>query len=226
MYDALTLYYFSPTGGTAKVADIVCGALAKSVTRVDLADKQLTDLGTPRTNLIVIAAPVFVGRIPAFCMDKLSTLQGAGKQAVTLAVYGNRDYDDALLELNDCLQQRGFDVIGSAACIAQHSQVPELAAGRPDETDRQGLIAFAASLLQNPRQLGEVPGNRPYRARVPASTAPYITSIAVSTVPSGSSMSNTAIPRSARDSAPPFSDCTSRRREINACWLPGAPMDA
>ena len=175
MYDALTLYYFSPTGGTAKVADIVCGALAKSVTRVNLADKQLTDLGTPRTNLIVIAAPVFVGRIPAFCMDKLNTLQGAGKQAVTLAVYGNRDYDDALLELNDCLLQRGFDVIGSAACIAQHSQVPELAAGRPDETDRQGLIAFAASLLQNPRQLGEVPGNRPYRARVPASTAPYTT---------------------------------------------------
>ena len=63
MHHELTLYFFSPTGGTAKVADIVCGALAASVQKIDLADKTLTDLATPATDLIVVAAPVFVGRI-------------------------------------------------------------------------------------------------------------------------------------------------------------------
>ena len=173
MHHELTLYFFSPTGGTAKVADIVCGALAASVQKIDLADKTLTDLATPATDLIVVAAPVFVGRIPAFCMDKLCTLRGEGKCAVTLAVYGNRDYDDALLELNDCLTQQGFTVIASAACNAQHSQLPELAAGRPDDTDRQGLLDFAAKILEKaPTAVPQVPGNRPYRDLIPPAAIP------------------------------------------------------
>lgn len=175
MAQALTLYYFSPTGGTLNVADIVCRTLTDSVIQINLADRQLTDLGTPQTERIVVAAPVFVGRIPTFCMEKLHTLQGAGKQAVTLAVYGNRDYDDALLELNDCLAECGFTVIGSAACNAQHSQLPELAAGRPDETDRLGLIQFAEQLRSKSNPVPEVPGNRPYRPLGPAAAAPYST---------------------------------------------------
>ena len=176
MLDSVTLYYFSPTGGTLKTADIVCSALAANTIRVDLADRSLTDLGTPETDLIVIAAPVFVGRNPAFFMEKLATLQGAGKCAITMAVYGNRDYDDALLELNDCLIEKGFTVIGSTACIAQHSQLPELAAGRPDAFDRQGLAKFAADCLAKaPTAVAQVPGNRPYRALMPASAVPFTT---------------------------------------------------
>ena len=38
-----------------------------------------------------------------------------------IAVYGNRDYDDTLLEMKDILTERGFTVIAGLAAIAQHS---------------------------------------------------------------------------------------------------------
>ena len=176
MLSHITLYYFSPTGGTKKTADIVCHALAEQVTAIDLGDRTLPTPPQPDTDLIVAAAPVFAGRIPAFLADKLSALQGSGKCAVTLAVYGNRDYDDALLELNDTLTACGFAVIGSGAVIAQHSQLPELAAGRPDAADRENLAAFAESVLAKLAK-GDttpvtVPGSRPYKKRSPNAVAP------------------------------------------------------
>ena len=41
MLSHITLYYFSPTGGTKKTADIVCHALAEQVTAIDLGDRTL-----------------------------------------------------------------------------------------------------------------------------------------------------------------------------------------
>lgn len=179
MRNHVTLYYFSPTGGTKAVADILCSALAASVTAIDLGARTAAVPAVPADTLTVVAAPVFVGRIPAFVMDKLHTLQGCGRDAVALAVYGNRDYDDALLELSDCLTECGFHLLAAGACIAQHSQLPELAAGRPDGTDRAGLRAFAASILEKLASGSysnlRIPGNRPYRDRLPASTTPRTT---------------------------------------------------
>lgn len=179
MLHNLTLYYFSPTGGTRKCADIVCHALAQSVTAVDLGRRDLPALFQPESSLIVVAAPVFAGRIPAFFLEKLAGLQGKGRYAVTLAVYGNRDYDDALLELNDALSDCGFAVIASGAVIAQHSQVPELAAGRPDEVDRENLVDFAGKVLEKLARGDDacavVSGRRPYRERRPNSAAPMST---------------------------------------------------
>ena len=65
--------------------------------------------------------------IPSVVREKIKTLAGEGKKAVTIAVYGNRAYEDALLEMNDILIQGGFTVIASAAFVAQHSIVPEVA---------------------------------------------------------------------------------------------------
>lgn len=124
MLNRTELYYFSPTGGTKEVGEIFCGEISENVKLVDLGEPK-SMVEEAQSELIVAAVPVFGGRIPAVAAKKLSELDGRGKKAVTLAVYGTRAYEDALLELNNVLEERGFQIAASAALIARHSIVPE-----------------------------------------------------------------------------------------------------
>lgn len=173
MLDKIELYYFSPTGGTEKVGKAFAEVMADNVKLMDLGSN--APLGAEPECNIIAAAPVFAGRIPAVVSEKLKKLDGRGKKAVTLAVYGNRAYEDALLELNDVLTGCGFQVIASGAFIAQHSMVPEVAAGRPDKTDLEEIKAFAgnalAKLEKGTKGEVQVPGNRPYK---PEMTIPAV----------------------------------------------------
>ncbi|MDY4968689.1 MAG: Rrf2 family transcriptional regulator [Lachnospiraceae bacterium] len=166
MLNKVELYYFSPTGGTKKVGKAFADALAKETKQIDLGSKAVLS-EKPDSEVVVAAAPVFGGRIPSFISEKLRHLDGAGKKAVTLVVYGNRAYEDALLELNDVLIERGFEVIASGAFVAQHSMAPEVGAGRPDEKDKEEIAGFAGMVLdkleKNPEGEVHVPGNRPYK---------------------------------------------------------------
>lgn len=172
MSDKMEVYYFSPTGGTKKVSDIFATAVGKNVVWHDLGDKQTTTK-QPQGELIIVAAPVFAGRIPSVVREKIKTLAGEGKKAVTIAVYGNRAYEDALLEMNDILMQGGFTVIAAAAFVAQHSIVPEVGAGRPDSEDRKEIRAFAEAVKNSTSAENiHVPGNRPYRPGMNVQVAP------------------------------------------------------
>lgn len=177
MLQSVDFYYFSPTGGTKKAGLLVAEALAEHVNPVDLGKPELPELpaGDP-AELAVIAAPVFGGRLPSLTTERLEKLQGNGTKAVTLAVYGNRAYEDALLELNDIISGAGFRIVASAAPVAQHSMVPEVAAGRPDEEDTVELRQFAGQILQKLEQGSAdqpvVPGNRPYKADFSMSVTP------------------------------------------------------
>ena len=114
---------------------------------VNLGEKK-REIASPEGDLVVAAAPVFGGRIPGLVAEKLKKIDGNGKRAVTLAVYGNRAYDDALLELNRVMEEQGFQVIASAALVAQHSMAPEVAQGRPDDADSQAILNFSRKVLE------------------------------------------------------------------------------
>lgn len=172
MLNITELYYFSPTGGTKKAGTLFCEGIAQKVKTIDLG--QLSAKGCPAENpeseLAVFAAPVFGGRIPALVTEQMKTLSGSGKKAVTLAVYGTRAYEDALLELNQIAESAGFQVAASGAVIAQHSMIPEIGVGRPDERDRTELLDFAEKVLEKLEKGSEtpvnVPGNYPYKAEM------------------------------------------------------------
>ena len=174
MLDCVQMYYFSPTGGTKAVAEVVCKAMAKEVLETDLLLRDGLVAGDmPQAQTIVVAAPVFGGRLPKTAAQRLKLLNGEGKAVVTLAVYGNRDYEDALLELNDIMEAQGFRIVASAACIAEHSLVRSVAAGRPDEKDRRELMEFGKKAAEKVRDVlieeanslhkVSVPGKRPYK---------------------------------------------------------------
>lgn len=161
---------FSPTGGTRKVAGILINAFPGVKKEIDLlspahADRQ--EVFRPE-DICIVAVPAFGGRVPAPALERLARMQGNGARAVLAAVYGNREFEDTLLELQDTLKQAGFFCAAAVAAVAQHSIFPQFGAGRPDEKDAQELSAFGEQIreyLDSPggKEEVKVPGNRPYR---------------------------------------------------------------
>ena len=165
--------HFSPTGGTKKVADAIAAGFAVPVAEMDLtkADSALT-LGEKDGLMAVL--PVFAGRVPQISLERLSALKGNGQKAVAVVVYGNREFDDALLETRDALEANGFRVIAAAAFIAEHSMYRSIAQGRPDEEDQALCRRFAADVMAKEDDAApvQVPGNKPYKELKPAAFHP------------------------------------------------------
>lgn len=166
MFNMLELYYFSPTGGTKRVGELFCKGIAENIDAIDLGKRNAT-LKQPSGDIIVVAMPVFGGRIPQIAVERLEKLVGAGKKVITLVVYGNRAYEDALLELNHVMEEKEFQIIASGAFVAQHSIVPEVGKGRPDEQDQKSISEFSQKVLDKIKNGIEtpvkVPGNYPYK---------------------------------------------------------------
>ncbi len=173
MLQNVDFYYFSPTGGTKRAGETIASTLAESVNAIDLTTKTMT---APASDVVVVAVPVFGGRIPALVSERLRQLNGRGKKAITAVVYGVRAYEDALLELNDVMTECGFEIAASAALIAQHSIVHEVGAGRPDAADTAEIQLFAKRVLSaieaGSTGTVNVPGNHPYKESKKSSAAP------------------------------------------------------
>lgn len=167
----ITEVFFSPNGTTQQVVQTIGRNFSFEVESCDLLRTPLQeDKRIPKDGLTIVGMPVYAGRIPGLCREWLEHLKGEGGPAVAVAVYGNRDYDDALLELTDFLEENGFTVIGAGAFIAQHSIFPKVGAGRPDQADKEAMALFAEKCAENLARLeaGEkkklvVKGNPEYR---------------------------------------------------------------
>lgn len=101
------------------------------------------------TDLVVLGTPVIAGRVPNLLLPYLnSKLVGGGAYAVPMVSFGNRNYDDALIELRNIAEEVGFRTIGGGAFVSQHSFSTVLAAGRPDDADKEKMLAFGAQLVK------------------------------------------------------------------------------
>ena len=165
--------HFSPTGGTKKVADAIAVGLNTPMIDVDLTktDSAVT-LGD--NDALMAVLPVYSGRVPPVSLERLSALKGNGQKAVAVVVYGNREYEDALLETKDALVTNGFQVIAAAAFIAEHSIVRSIANRRPDAEDETLCRQFAADVMAKAEDAAtvQVPGNIPYKELRPSSFHP------------------------------------------------------
>ncbi len=172
---------FSPTGGTKKVADCLTGVLEGDVITVDLTDsKQDFDaISLAKEDVAVISVPSYGGRVPAVAVERLGMAHGNGARAVLVCVYGNRAYEDTVVELEDAAKQAGFQVIAAVAAIAEHSIARQFAAGRPDAQDAAQLSDFAKQ-IQHKLSAADasdpaIPGNRPYKKAGGAGMVPKAT---------------------------------------------------
>ena len=117
----LTVVHFSPTGGTRRAALLLAEGPARRIDELDLTLPAPTGRTFGPQDAVLFAGPVFGGRLSALMTQRLKNRTGEGTPAVTAAVYVNRAFEDALLELNDCVAAQGFRVAASAALVAERS---------------------------------------------------------------------------------------------------------
>ena len=161
------IVHFSATGKTLKVAEAVAKGLGGVGSLIDLSLYNFKGADIAGDNKVIVACPVYGGRIPTLVAERIKAVKFNGARVVTVVVYGNRAFEDALLELNDCVVAQGGLPVASAAVIAQHVMEPSVAADRPDKTDYQNLESFGRFAMKKYEKaevnVVEVPGNRPYR---------------------------------------------------------------
>lgn len=179
---------FSPTGGTQKVADIIAEEWEGPVTCVDLSDAETDYSGVKleQGDAALVAVPSYGGRIPELAAQRLMKINGSQAQCIIVCVYGNRAYEDTLVELQDIVESCSFRTVAAISAIAEHSIIHQYAAGRPDKKDMEELHGFAKTIYRKltadelSSSVLEVPGNRPYKKAGGAGLVPKATKDCVS----------------------------------------------
>ncbi len=172
---------FSPTGGTEKVANIIGKAWSENAVKIDLSDPKtdFTKCEIKKEDAVLIVMPSFGGRAPAAAIARLKQIAGNGANCTLVCVYGNRAYEDTLVEMEDAAKESGFRVIAAIAAVAEHSIMPRYASGRPDASDEAQLADFAGRILQKNGAAASIPGNRPYKKSGGGGLIPKVTKACV-----------------------------------------------
>lgn len=177
---SVALVYFSPTGTTKTVLEgIAKGAGIESINHVPLTlpDKASTLINSFSDKLVIIGAPVYSGRLPADAVKRLQQCKAENTPAVLVVVYGNRAYEDALLELVNLSKELGFIPVSGSAFIGEHSYATKelpIAVNRPDPIDMEKAEDFGKAVIKKLTDIQNVddipslsvPGNIPYKEKM------------------------------------------------------------
>lgn len=171
--------YFSPCGNTKnivrKMAMQAANTLQIPVEEIDftLPKARQNTYEIEGDSLVFFGTPVYAGRVPNKIMPFIrDSFRGNGALAVAVVSFGNRSFDNALIEQKLLLAHGGFRPIGAAAVVAQHSFTDQLATGRPDAQDEKDITHFTDRILQKAAEIErgekqnkfpelEVPGENP-----------------------------------------------------------------
>lgn len=160
---------FSPTGGTERAADLLLRSWGKEQTVIDLLERERDFSGIlfSEEDICLAAVPSYGGRVPKPAAQRIRKLKGNGARVILMVVYGNRAYEDTMLELYDIFKEAGFLPIAGVASVAEHSIMRQFAAGRPDSLDEKELEEYGRLIHDRIRECRlnreDVPGNKPYR---------------------------------------------------------------
>ena len=167
--------YFSATGVVAKVVKEIAGELSKDFNEynITLPKSREKNLKFGKEDIVVVGVPVYAGRLAKLVADYFENIKGDNTLVVLVAVYGNRAYEDALLELKDMFEMRGFLPVAAASFIGEHSYTSRVATGRPDEMDLNIARDFSEKIKEKLCRVKDidnleylfVQGNIPYQER-------------------------------------------------------------
>lgn len=176
-FDSVHIIYFSPTHTSRAAGNAIAGGTGISgVIEIDLTCQAPTAPVVVENSVCVIVVPVYGGRVAETALERLEWISGKGCPVVPVVVYGNRDYEDALLELTDWSAGHGFVPVAGAAFVGEHSfSRPDrpVAANRPDADDLKVAARLGAEVVGQLRAVTclnelpklEVKGNRPYKVK-------------------------------------------------------------
>ncbi|MCI6868590.1 MAG: EFR1 family ferrodoxin [Lachnospiraceae bacterium] len=168
--------YFSPAGTTKLITNHIADCLSdilnlpKEEYDFTLPEARKQTLSFSENDLIIFGMPVYAGRIPNKILPFIqSQIKGNGCIAIPVVVYGNRNYDDALVELHNELKANGCYIPGAAAIVSRHCFSDKIGAGRPDERDYTQIKKFAEKIAKKISQISSkealpalsIPGTNP-----------------------------------------------------------------
>lgn len=146
--------YFSPTGTTKKVVTLLGEEIATSIGvpldeynfTLPLARQEFPDVESG--DLVIFGMPTYAGRLPNLMLKYLATISGNGAKAVPVVTFGNRAFDNSLIELRNILEGHDFHTVAAGAFSCEHSFSTELGAYRPDWEDECEIKDFAHSIAE------------------------------------------------------------------------------
>ena len=151
----LKILYFSPTDGTKKIIKAIADSIDSNYEEFDITLPQniINNINFSSYDLVIIGMPTYAGRLPRLLHNYLDKITANNTLGVFISTYGNRDYEDALLEQYDIFTSKGFIALGAATFITEHSSTSHLATGRPNIDDLKTASDLTTLSL---------PGNRPF----------------------------------------------------------------
>lgn len=169
----LSTVFFSPTDSTKSVLETMTAALCPQSAAIDLTKFSERDnaLDFSSGELVFFGLPVYGGRVPAPMAERIKHLRGDHTPAVLVVTYGNRAFEDALLELQTLTEASGFVTVAAGAFVTEHSIMHSVAPGRPDASDNEKIAAFGKAAWNKVQDAADLsafsaltlPGNKPYR---------------------------------------------------------------
>ncbi len=178
----LTVLHFSAVGTTLQIARAIAQNFEGDIDWIDLTvpTNRQKPLSFGEHDIVLFAFPVYAGRVVRIPRYYFKQIAAHGALAINVVTYGNRAYDDALLELNILAKKVGFISVASAAFVCEHSFDIGLATGRPDASDIEKARAFAvrsfklvqrvvanAALLTRykDKEIAGIPGEFPFKTQ-------------------------------------------------------------
>ena len=164
--------YFSPTGGTKAVAELIINDLGSQV--FDMTVSVLPSFFN-EDDIVFFLVPVYGGRIPKPVYERMKLMHGSNTPAVVITVYGNHTVGDALLEMKELAKECGFNVFAAGEMIAPHSLDKSYGAGRPDTSDKAKFKEFVDTVMAATSfKEVTVPGNKKYKPYVGVPVRPIV----------------------------------------------------
>jgi flavodoxin len=154
----VSLIYFSPTGNVRKTLTKIAAGIGYPTREYDLTpfEARWKKYTFSAEDLVLVGMPVYGGRIPGNAIEFFRGIEARNTPAVFIISYGNRDYEDALLELKNSCEAKGFVGIAAATFIGEHSFLETIASGRPDLEDQQTQIQFGRQIRTKIDSLTEI----------------------------------------------------------------------
>ena len=156
--------WFSATGTTQKVVTSLSKAVAEGLGAdwqeysFNLLPAREKELNFGPEDLVVLGVPVYAGRVPNLIMPYIKDkIHANGALAVPVVLYGNRNFDDGLIELRNLMRDNGFVPVSAAAIVGEHSFSKILGAGRPDGDDMALVAQLAAKTIEKMKGLEATP---------------------------------------------------------------------
>ena len=123
--------YFSPTGTTKKVVTLLAEETAAALGapleeyNFTLPKARQSFPQVTSGDLVIFGMPTYAGRLPNLMLKYLNTIAGNGALAVPVVTFGNRAFDNSLIELRNILEGHGFHTVAAGASQKSFQQAKQ-----------------------------------------------------------------------------------------------------